>query len=98
MEINLIDKQCVDLDGNAVPGGQMSRVVSEMLATIQKTGDDPLKLWELAKKVKRGECDLDTADLDLVEKVVRAHEQWYPLMKGQILGEIGEQRRAKKDK
>ena len=95
MKLNLIDKQCLDLEDKEVPGGIMSNVVANMLATAK---GEPIKLYELAKGIKKGEVEIDTTDFDLVEKVVAENEGYVALIKGQVLLELKEQRREAKER
>jgi hypothetical protein len=97
MKINFLGKQALDLDDHPLPGGMMNIMVSEILAT-SRGGADPQKLLALSRKIRKGECDIDTPDLDLVAKTVRDHENYMPFAKGQILDELDEQRLAGKAK
>ena len=96
MKINLLGVQLLDLDDKPIPGGQANIITSEMLATTREH-EDVQKLTSLARKIRRGECDLDNPDLDLIERVVKAGEGSSPFVRGQLIDEIQRQRRDAKD-
>lgn len=86
------NKEILDLDGKSFQDKPiMSTVVANALAS--KQDGDPIKLYELALAIKKGPVSIDTADLELVEKVIREDTGLTALAKGQILLEMKRQTR-----
>jgi hypothetical protein len=75
----------------------MNVVVSDYVGST-KQPDDPQKLSNLARKIRKGEIDLDPADYKIVENVVKTFDQSPPFVRGQILDEMDRQSLAQKAK
>jgi hypothetical protein len=89
MKISLKDKLIVDYDGTPIPDEKGTPLTfRKVLANILKQDgkeDNPVKVYELGKKVALDDTvDFDTSDTELVERVVKA-SQYVALVKGQIL-------------
>jgi len=91
MKILLKGKEIKDLDGRSFdPPVDMAEVVSTSL--VKRTDGDSIKLYEMALRLRAGEVDLDSSDLELLESTVKSDQTLTALAKGQILLEIKRQK------
>jgi len=91
MKILLKGKEIKDLDGRPFdPPVGMAEVVSTSL--VKRTDGDSIKLYEMALRLRAGEVDLDSSDLELLESTVKSDQTLTALAKGQILLEIKRQK------
>ena len=91
MKILLKGKEIKDLDGQSFdPSVDMAEVVSTSL--VKRTDGDSIKLYEMALRLRAGEVDLDSSDLELLESTVKSDQTLTALAKGQILLEIKRQK------
>jgi len=91
MKILLKGKEIKDLDGQSFdPPVDMAEVVSTSL--VKRTDGDSIKLYEMALRLRAGEVDLDSSDLELLESTVKSDQTLTALAKGQILLEIKRQK------
>lgn len=90
MKVNT-KEELFDLEKKKI--GTVGERVAEILS-FSRTKKDPVKLYELALKFRKGpEVELDESDYDLVESEVKEAEA-APVVTGQIIKIIREQRRA----
>lgn len=83
MKLNL-NYDLKTLDGVEIPNSSVSKLIANLLS--QDTKSEPLKKWELAKKLYAGEIvELDTTDFNMLKTFVEQSEQMTVLAKGQIL-------------
>ncbi|GAB3511724.1 hypothetical protein [Emticicia fontis] len=74
----------VSLDGTAIEGTNMGKVLADHLALSTK--GNALKNWEWALKLHKGEViDLDTADQTTIKEFIDKHESLPSLTKAQLL-------------
>jgi len=79
-----LNKSITDLDGNAIEGSNLGKLVAQMLVTSSK--GDALKYMAWALKLHAGETlELDPSDLQTLKSFVESHEQLTILSKAQIL-------------
>jgi hypothetical protein len=97
MKFNCIDKNINDLND------QPLRLMSEMLSEILVYADgrrEVQKLYALGTGIRKGEIDVDEADMKLIKEVVENFTNQgnpiasSPLVKAQILNEIEAQQLA----
>ena len=74
MKVNLAI-ELKDIEGNEIAGGPMllSKVVGNALFTAEEK-DDPIRVYELAKKIyySEGEIEMTKSDADLIKEKVKA--------------------------
>lgn len=79
-----LNKAITDLDGNAIEGSNLGKLVAQMLVTSSK--GDALKYMAWALKLHAGEgLELDPSDLQTLKSFIESHEQLTILSKAQIL-------------
>lgn len=88
-------EELFDFQGKKI--GVMGERLSEILG-FSRTKKNPIKLYELGLKCQnQAEIDLDESDINLIEEEVKEAEAT-PVLTGQILLKIKEQRRAQEAK
>ena len=80
-----------DLEGNPFPDSPLMKDLIASCLANKSDGADPVKLYELALRIKQGQFELDTSDLDLVLEALRNTSSLTALAKGQILLELKKQ-------
>ena len=74
MKVNLAI-EIKDIEGNAIQGETMllSKLVGNALFTAEEK-DDPIRVYELAKKIYYSECEIEMtkSDADLIKEKVKA--------------------------
>lgn len=74
MKVNLAI-ELKDIEGNEIAGGPMllSKVVGNALFTAEEK-DDPIRVYELAKKIyySEGDMEISKSDADLIKDKVKA--------------------------
>jgi len=82
-KINL-NKAITDLDGNAIEGSNLGKLVAQMLVTSSK--GDALKYMAWALKLHAGEeLELDPSDKETLKNFIKDHDQLTVLSKAQML-------------
>lgn len=72
------------LDGVEIANSNAGKLVANLLAQDNKS--EPLKKWEMAQKLYKGEeLSLDTTDFNMLKTFIESSEQMTALSKGQIL-------------
>jgi hypothetical protein len=90
MKINFA-QPILDFEGNPVLGpNETPLLISKELANgLVRMNDkeNPLKIWELSKKIfaSTEAIDLDTSDLDLLKNKVKSSDQFTVGFSGQVL-------------
>lgn len=79
-----LNKAITDLDGNAIEGSNLGKLVAQMLVTSSK--GDALKYMAWALKLHAGETlELDPTDKETLKNFIKDHEQLTVLSKAQML-------------
>lgn len=79
-----LNKSITDLDGNAIEGSNLGKLVAQMLVTSSK--GDALKYMAWALKLHAGEpLDLDPSDKETLRNFIKDHDQLTILSKAQML-------------
>lgn len=79
-----LNKAITDLDGNAIEGSNLGKLVAQMLVTSSK--GDALKYMAWALKLHAGEVlELDPSDKENLKNFIKDHEQLTVLSKAQML-------------
>lgn len=79
-----LNKSITDLDGNAIEGSNLGKLVAQMLVTSSK--GDALKYMAWALKLHAGESlELDPSDKETLRNFIKDHEQLTILSKAQML-------------
>jgi hypothetical protein len=79
-----LNKAITDLDGNAIEGSNLGKLVAQMLVTSSK--GDALKYMAWALKLHAGEpLELDPSDLETLRNFIKDHDQLTILSKAQML-------------
>lgn len=79
-----LNKAITDLDGNAIEGSNLGKLVAQMLVTSSK--GDALKYMAWALKLHAGETlELDPSDKETLKNFIKDHEQLTVLSKAQML-------------
>ena len=87
MELNL-NKALVDLEGKEIKEANMGKTLGNFLAG-NKTELDAVKAWELAAVLHAGKtAQIDSSDLDKLEKSIEGSTVLTPLAQAQLLLEI----------
>ena len=73
----------LDLDGNSIQNSNAGKVVANAL--VQQAKGDPLKFWEWALSLNKGESlDLDSSDFEIFSSFIKDND--FPIIaKAQIL-------------
>lgn len=83
MKIDL-NKSVLDLDGKEIENANMGKIVANFL--VNESKGDPLKFWEWALKLNKGEVlDLDKSDQDTFKTLIKETEKLPIITKAQIL-------------
>lgn len=82
-----LDKKAVDLSGKEFQGDVKLR---DFVATIlaEEKSADPLRSYNLALDIKKGEEKLNDSDVSFIKETVKKSEKFIPLIIGQILEEL----------
>jgi hypothetical protein len=83
MKVNL-NFDLLDLDGNTILNSNAGKLVANSL--VQQAKGDPLKFWEWALALNKGESlDLDTSDSEIFKNFVKDSENFPIIAKAQII-------------
>ena len=86
MKIDL-NKSVLDLDGKEIENANMGKIVANFL--VNESKGDPLKFWEWALKLNKGEVlDLDKSDQDTFKTLIKETEKLPIITKAQILEQL----------
>ena len=86
MKIDL-NKSVLDLDGKEIDNANMGKIVANFL--VNESKGDPLKFWEWALKLNKGEVlDLDKSDQDTFKTLIKETEKLPIITKAQILEQL----------
>lgn len=86
MKIDL-NKSILDLDGKEIENANMGKIVANFL--VNESKGDPLKFWEWALKLNKGEVlDLDKSDQDTFKTLIKETEKLPIITKAQILEQL----------